>query len=130
MIGGRLAAAFASFLVLCGSARAQSVGGNVSIAATSSSANIQLPKAVNPNSQGSFPALLLVPAQGAASEIFYKLGTSNSVVAVAPSLPITQGSPAVPPNGVCVMAGPNTWIAAVSSGTATLRVTQMSQCPR
>lgn len=126
----KLSAAVLCAVLSASAACAQSVGGNVSIAASGSSANIQLPKAVNPNLQGSFPALLLVPAQGANAEIFYKLGTSNAVVAVAPSLPGTQGSPAVPSNGTCVMAGPNTWIAAVSSGSATLRITQMSQCPR
>lgn len=113
----------------CATALAQSVAGNASLSVGSSSSNIQLPQSTNPN--GGYPALLLEYGVGASSqEIFYQLGTSNSVAAVLPSLPTTQGSPALPANGICVNPGPNNWLAAISvSGSPILRATQLSACP-
>jgi hypothetical protein len=108
-------------------AMAQSIGGNVSLAVTTSSANIQFPVATN--GPGSFGYALLEYGLGSSGEIFYALGNSNAVAAVAPNLPTTQGSPALPANGVCIALGPNNWIAAIGAATSTLRVTQVNVCP-
>ena len=107
-------------------ARAQTIGGNVSIAATTSSANIALP--ADPNA---YPYLLLEYGGATTNELFYKLGSDNTVLAVAPSLPTTQGSPAVPANGVCIrLSSTQTWLAAIAgASTATLRATQLNVCP-
>ena len=115
----------ASIVMMPVAAHAQRVGGNASIAVTGTSANVQLPASTT-----TFPALLLAPAVGVTQEIFYALGAANTVTAVAPSLPSTQGSPALPAGGICLAAGPNTYVAAITAtSTATLRITQLSQCP-
>ena len=113
----------------CGSAHAQTIGGNASIVAGSTSANIELPQPTN--GPAGYPALLLEYAVGASSEeIFYQIGTTSSVAAIVPSLPGTPGSPALSANGVCVNPGPNNWLAAITAtGNATLRATQLSVCP-
>jgi len=98
-------------------AGAQSVGGNASIAVGASSANVQLPASTITN-----PYVFLAPAVGTTSEIFYALGTSNSVVAV-------NTGPALPAAGLCLAVGPNTWVAAIGTAGANLRITQISTCP-
>ena len=99
-------------------AAAQSIGGNVSIAATTSSANVQLPA-----NTVTYPFVFLAPAVGATVELFYALGTSNAVTA-------SNTSPALPAAGICLAVGPNSWVAGIAgSGTGTLRITQMSTCP-
>lgn len=115
-------------VVLIVAVAAQTIGGNVSLAVTGTSGNIQLPKSTN--GANSYGYALLEYGGATTNEIFYALGVDNTVTAVAPSLPTTQGSPALPANGVCIALGPNNWIAAITStSTATLRVTQLNLCP-
>jgi hypothetical protein len=113
----------ALFLVLSiTAASAQSIGGNASISATGTSSSVQLPA-----STPSYPAVIIAPASGVSTEIFYALGGS-SAVAVA-TAGATQ-SPALPPNGICVNVGPNTYVAAITGGTAaSVRITQLTVCP-
>jgi hypothetical protein len=98
-------------------AEAQSIGGNASISATSTSSSVQLPANTIP-----YPFVIIAPAAGVSTEIFYALGGS-SVVAVA------NTSPALPPAGICLNVGPNSFVAAITSGTAAVRITQLSVCP-
>jgi hypothetical protein len=101
---------------------AQSIGGNASISATGTSASVQLPA-----STPSYPAVIIAPATGVTTEIFYALGNS-SVAAIA--TPGTTQSPSLPPNGICLNVGPNTYVAAITGGTAaSVRITQLSTCP-
>lgn len=118
-----IAAAFAAI-----AASAQTVGGNASIAVTGMSSNVELPQPSN--GPTGFPALRIEYALGATQEVFYQLGSVNTVTAVVPSLPSTQGSPALPANGVCLFIGPNNWLAAITAtSTATIRLTQLTTCP-
>jgi hypothetical protein len=100
-------------------AGAQAIGGNASIAVTTTSANVQLPASLQ-----TYPVVLLTQAPGSTQEVFFALGTSNAVVA-------TTSSPALPQTvGTCINVGPNGWIAAITaSATATLRITQTTTCP-
>jgi hypothetical protein len=111
-------------LFLASPAAAQSIGGNASIAVTSTTGNVQMPADLQ-----KYPFALLEYGVGASSqEVFYKLGVDNTVAAVATS-GATQ-SPALPAAGICVVLGPNGWIAAITAtSTATLRITQLSVCP-
>ena len=120
-------AAVAALMAGASPAKAQTVGGNVSLAVTTTTANIKLPAATN--GPGGYGYALLSYGLGATGEIFYAIGTANTVAAVAPSLPTTQGSPALPANGICIALGPNNWIAAIGAATSTLRVTQLNICP-
>lgn len=98
-------------------ALAQSVGGNASLSVTTGTARVPFPA-----NAISYPFALLAPAQGSAQEMFYKLGDVTVTAA-------TTGA-ALPPAGLCIAIGPNTNVAAITaSGSATLRVTQLSQCP-
>jgi hypothetical protein len=109
-----------SFLLLWLSitaASAQSIGGNASISATSTSSRVALPANTQP-----YPFVVIAPASaGVTAEVFYALGGA-SVVA-------TLTSPALPAGGICLNVGPNTNIAAITSGTASVRITQLSVCP-
>ena len=99
------------------SASAQAIGGSASISVTSAGESVALPVSVT-----AFPAAMLVPAYGTNQEIFYALGGS--------SVAATTSSAALPPNGICLNVGPNTYVAAITStSTATLRITQLTQCP-
>ena len=113
--------AFALLLALLAplEARAQAIGGNASLAVSTTSANVAIPA-----SASAFPALFIVPAPGTTTEIFYKFGTSNAVTA-------TNTSPSLPFGGICYDSlGPNTYLAALAAtGTATVRITQLSRCP-
>jgi hypothetical protein len=101
---------------------AQSIGGNASISATGTSSSVQLPA-----NTPSYPAVIIAPATGVTTEIFYALGNS-SVAAIA--TPGATQSPSLPPNGICVNVGPNTYVAAITGGTAaSVRITQLSTCP-
>ena len=106
-------------IALASPALAQSIGGNASLSVTTATANVVLPAA-----SASYPALLISPAPGATGEVFYDLGVNNTVAA-------TTASPALPPGGLCFASvGNNTYLAAITaSGAATLRLTQLSQCP-
>lgn len=109
------------FLLFCLSitaASAQAIGGNASISANGTSANVALPANTQP-----YPAVIIAPAAGVTTEIFYALGNA-SVEAIA-----TQ-SPSLPPNGICLNVGSNNYVAAITGGTAaSVRITQMSACP-
>lgn len=115
-----LGVALLAALLAASAAHSQAVvGGNTSISVSGSSANVQLPVSVT-----TYPALMLVPATGTTVEIFYALGSSNSVTA-------TTNSAAVPSGGVCIILNAsNTWLAAIGGGSATLRVTQLRNCPQ
>ena len=103
-------------------ASAQSIGGNASISATGTSSAAQLPANVQP-----YPFVLIAPAAGVSTEVFYALGGS-SVAAIA--TPGATQSPALPPNGICLNVGPNTYVAAITGGTAaSVRITQLTVCP-
>lgn len=112
-------AAAAVALALFAPAGAQTIGGNASIAATTSSGNVALPA-----SNTSYPYVLLeYGLTTTTNELFYKLGLDNTVAA-------TTSSPALPANGVCLNVGPNQWIAAIAgASTGTLRITQLNLCP-
>jgi|SRR5271170_4544222 hypothetical protein len=97
-------------------ADAQSIGGNASISATATSSRVQLPA----NTQ-SFPDAIIAPAAGVTTEIFYALGSSSVVAA-------ETTSPALPPGGICVNVGPNTFIAAIAATAAAVRITQLNTC--
>lgn len=120
------AAAGLALGLLVGAAHAQSIGGNVSLAVTGTTANIQAP-----GNLAAYPYVSLEYALGATTEIFFNLGKDDTAAAVAPSLPGTQGSPALPANGICLPLGPNSYIAAITAtSTSTLRVTQLTSCPQ
>ena len=114
-----LALAALAAAALATPADAQAIGGNFSISATTTSANVQLTGAPS-----SYPFVMLQYGVGASTnEIFYKFGVDNTVTA-------TNTSPALPANGVCLNIGPNTWVAALAgTATGTLRITQLSVCP-
>lgn len=112
-----------SLLVIAGlsaPAHAQQIGGAATLTATSTSSEVALPALTS-----SYPALLISPAPGTTTETFYAFGKNSSVTA-------TTSSPALPPGGMCFSnVGPNTNLAAITaSGSATLRLTQLSQCPQ
>jgi hypothetical protein len=112
--------AVALLLAFIGAALAQSIGGNASLSVTASSSNVQLTANVV-----NYPALLIDYNSAAPTvEVFYALGTSNTVAA-------TTSSPALPPGGICINGGPNTWVAAIGSaaGPTVVRITQLSVCP-
>lgn len=113
---GLLALVFLATSCVC--AAAQVIGGNASLDVTTTSGRVALPA-----STLGYPAILIAPAQGSTEEIFYSLGDS-SVVA-------TATSPALPTYGICFQgAGGNSYVAAITAtGTATLRITQLTQCP-
>lgn len=101
-------------------APAQSVVGSANaITVTTSSANAQVTA-----DRKSFPVVVIMPAVGTNVEIFYALGQDNTVTATTGAT-----NQVVPPGGMCIGLGPNSWIAAISTGSATLRITQMSTCP-
>ena len=103
-------------LALASPALAQGIGGNASISASGSSARVAIPAAAS-----KYPALLIAPATGTGIEVFYKLGDSTVTAATT--------DPALPSGGICVQAGPNTYVAAVTGGSsATVRITQLSTC--
>lgn len=109
---------FLSLLLISTAALGQVIGGNASIDVTTTSARVALPV-----STLQYPATLIAPAAGSTAEIFYSLGGS--------SVTASTSGPALPANGVCFQgAGGNTNVAAITStGTATLRITQLTQCP-
>ena len=109
-----------SFLLLWLSittASAQSIGGNASISATSTSSRIQLPANTIP-----YPDIVIAPAAGVTTEIFYALGNSSVVATL-------NTSPALPSAGICINVGPNTFVAAIAATAASVRITQLSVCP-
>src|SRR5271163_2393584 len=101
-------------------ASAQSIGGNASISATSTSSRV----ALLANTQN-YSSAIIAPAFGVTAEIFYALGGS-SVVAIS-TAGATQ-SPALPPGGICLNVGPNTFVAAISATAAAVRITQLNTC--
>lgn len=117
------AAALASLVsgaIMC-AALAQTVGGNVSLSVSGTSSNVQLPSQTGSNGTR-YPLLMVVPAPGSTQEVFYALG-GVSVAAV------TSG-PALPPEGICLSPGQNTYLAGITAtSTATLRITQVTTCP-
>jgi hypothetical protein len=113
--------AFLAAASLGSQAHAQAIGGNTSIAATTTSANVALP-----SSTSKWPSVLIAPATGTSVEVFYAIGGS-SVAAISTS-GSTQ-SPSLPSGGICVNVGPNTYVAAITaSSTANIRITQLSTC--
>jgi hypothetical protein len=99
---------------------AQQVGGAAKIAVTTSTFNVALPA-----STVAFPAVLLAPAAGTTVDIFYILAPT-ALLAIA-----TLTSPALPLGGLCFYnVGPNLFVGAiVATGTPTLNITQLAQCP-
>jgi hypothetical protein len=109
--------AFALLCLFATGAQAQTMGGNASLAVTTTTASVALPASV-----ATYPCLLIMPALGATAEVFYALG--------GPSVAANTSSAAVPSNGICLNAGPSTFLAAITaSGAATLRLTQLTVCP-
>lgn len=107
----------AALLGLSQHANAQAIGGNASLSVSSVSANVILPS----TNTAQFPSVILAPAPSSSQEIFYNFGTA----AVA----ATTSSPALPSGGICINIGPATYVAGITAtGTATLRVTQVSGC--
>ena len=100
-------------------AEAQSIGGNASLTAGTTSSQVALPTSTSL----AFQSLLIVPAPGAASEVFYQFGTDSSVEA-------TDSSPALPPGGMCVNSVGNAknLAAKTDSGSVTLRLTLVPTC--
>jgi hypothetical protein len=113
---------FALLAILClqVDALAQSIGGNASLSVTTTTSNVALPV-----SGASYPALMIVPAIGTSTEVFYTVGNANTLAALTTS-------PSLPSGGICFPSvGPNTYVAAITAtGSATLRLTQMTQCPQ
>lgn len=114
----KILAASAISLALVGSAHAQFASGNANLSVTTSSANVALPTLTS-----SAQSLLIVPVSGS-SEVFYNFGVDNTVTAA------TTGK-ALPNGGICLAPGQsNKFIAGITAtGTATLRITQVSTCP-
>ena len=108
-------------LLLSGArAEAETIGGNASLGVTSVSGNVALPASVV-----AYPAVLIEPAAGTSVEVFYKLDLGSFTAA-------TLSSPALPPGGVCFnnVGSSKGYLAAITaSGSATLRITQLTQCP-
>ncbi len=116
----RLALPAVLSLLLVSTALAQSIGGNASLSVTSTSANVALPVATS-----QYPALMIVPSPTTTAEVFYALGGSSVTAATT--------SPSLPAGGICLAnaGASNTYLAAVTAAsTATLRITQLSQCPQ
>lgn len=100
-------------------AAAQSVvGTNKPLSASGTTSNTALPST---NVQ-QYPFVMIMPALGNTVSVHYALGNS-SVVA-------TTSNPVLPNGGVCIAVGPNTTLAAITdSGSATINISQWSQCP-
>jgi len=121
-----LAAAALAAVLACSPAEAQTVGGSVSINATTSSANAALPVSTQ-----AYPAVLLEYGVGAASnEIWYALGVGNTTAA-STTQPGGPNAGALPSVGLCLSVGGGVnFVAAITgTATATLRVTQLTTCP-
>src|SRR5271163_258743 len=101
-------------------ALAQSIGGNASINASSTSSRVALPANTT-----NYPSAIIAPAFGVSAEIFYALGGA-SVTAIS-TAGATQ-SPALPPGGICLNVGPNTFVAAIAATAASVRITQLNTC--
>ena len=116
----RVLFALAALFCLHVAAFAQSIGGNASLSVTTTTSNVALPV-----SGASYPALMIVPAIGTSTEVFYTVGNANTLAALTTS-------PSLPSGGICFPSvGPNTYVAAITAtGSATLRLTQMTQCPQ
>lgn len=65
---------------------------------------------------------LIAPVLGATHQIFYKLGDVTVVAALTDA--------ALPPGGICIFSGPNTYLAAIATGADTIYITQLSLCPQ
>lgn len=98
-------------------ASAQIIGGNASLSVTTTTGSVALPA-----STATYSSLLISQPAGSTQEVFFALGGSTVVA--------TTGSPSLPPGGVCLNVGPNTYLAAITAqAVATLRLTQLSVCP-
>lgn len=88
------------------------------IAAGSSSGTVALPASTK-----AFPALLIAPAAGNTSSVYYNLGGS--------SVAATSSNPVMPNGGVCIAnVGPATTLAVLAvTGTPTINLTQWTTCP-
>jgi hypothetical protein len=95
----------------------QGIGGNASLSVTTASSRVALPAA-----KATYPSAIVAPAAGSTQEVFYALG--DSTVAA------TTSSPSLPSGGICIAnLGPATNVAAITAtGTATVRITQVSAC--
>ena len=114
-----IGSALASIFLAPAFSEAQTVGGSTSLGISNVSANVALPFVSTTNKWA-----VVWPSSGAsASNIFFSLGTSNTVAA-------TTSSPPLLPGGECINIGPSTYLAGISSsGTATLQIKMMPQCP-
>lgn len=102
--------------LLAGPVAAQTVTGNASLSVTGSSSNVAIPGSTG-------PYVSIRPAPASTQEVFYALGTDNTVAA-------TTSSAGLPSGGTCLAVGPNTYVAAITAtSTATLRITRMTLCP-
>ena len=98
-------------------ALAQTVGGNASLTAGTTTSSVALPASVK-----AYPALLIQPATGATVEAFYALGTGSATA--------TLTSAAVPSIGICINVGPNNYFAGITAATTSIiRLTQLTVCP-
>ena len=115
----RVLASVFVWLLLVISADAQQIGGNVSLPVSPSARSVMLPANIQ-----KYPAVVIAPAPGASGEIFFLPGGS----AVAALLT----SPTLAPGGQCLIMGNTTnYISAImATGSATLRITQYTQCPQ
>ncbi len=117
----KLAVTLAATLSFCPPGHAQTVGGAADISVLSGSASTAAwPVSTAPNA---YPAVVLTPATGTTIDIRFKVGGS--------SVTATSTSAVLPPGGICFNPGSNGYISTYGvSGTATLHVTQYSQCPQ
>lgn len=109
----------AALALLATGAQAQSIGGNASLSVTTTTASVQLPASLT-----AYPAVVIAPAPGQNQEVFFKLGGSSVAALLT--------SPSLPAGGICLASvGPNGYVAAITaSGSSTLRITQLTQCPQ
>ncbi len=113
---------FALAAALIAAAYAQILGGNTSLAVTTTASRAQLPASLI-----RYPYALIIPAPHTVDpaappqEIFYSLGNS--------SVTATLNSASFPTGGICLNLNGNGYISAIAStGIAKLRITQLSAC--
>lgn len=121
-MGARFAAIALSALAVMTAADAQQTrpGGRATLAVTVSSARVALPA-----DRTLYPAVLIAPIAGNTAQVYYNLGDATVTA--------TTSNFAMPTGGICftVNAGTsNAYIAAIGSGSTTLFVTQLQNCPQ
>ena len=114
----RAIALAAAFALALSPTLAQVFGSAIDISVLSGSASSaqQLPTA------SGYPLIILTPGYGTATDVRFLIGGSGVTA--------TTSSPVLPPNGMCMNPANGSYISTWGvSGTATVHVTAVTQCP-